>query len=366
VSTDTLELPALYAPPWPAPPRRTRLHPGEILGRLAALAAGLVASAVVAALLVQSLMAGPPTAGAAAGRPRLYDWHGDMPRGVTLSGLQAYLFTAANVTMMTRQMRAARYTFHANTVRLQILQDKLAGAGGHRYSAAYMADIRAVVSQGLALGLTVVLNAQTEQSTGYPLSEPLPDHATHVFWRDMMHYYKNNPRIVFDLFNEPRRCTWGQWRAATQPLINEIRDAGARNQIYVDGINWGSTLAGVPVLSDPLHDIVYTFHHPAETRGGTNPRPSWAAMDAAFGDLAARGYPVVDGEFANYQGSYAWTHARHAVPAYFRYLAAHHIGLLAWSEIPGSLNAGLHYDSVSRFPQGDGQAVRRYFGRQAR
>lgn len=360
MTTDTLELPA-FAPPRP---RRHRRGPAAVRVTVSAVAA--LTAALLGFLLAQTLGGGPATAGPPAGQVRLYDWHGDMPRGVTLSGLQAYLFGPRNVTMMANQMWAARNTFHANTIRLQAEQDELTGPGGNKYNPVYMGYIRQVVSRGLALGLTVVINAQTEQSTGFPLSEPLPDYATHVFWRHIMHYYKNNPRVVFDLFNEPRRCTWAQWQAATQPLIDEIRGAGARNQIWVDGINWASTLNGVPILHDPLEDTVYTFHHPAETAGGTNPRPSWAAMDAAFGDLAARGYPVVDGEFANYQGSYAWASPGRTVPAYFRYLAARHIGLLAWSEIPGSLNANLHYDSVSHFPQGDGAAVLRYFRRQAR
>jgi hypothetical protein len=62
---------------------------------------------------------------------------------------------------------------------------------------------------------------------------------------------------------------------------------------------WGSTLAGVPLLHGK--GIVYSFHHPG------SPWPSQAPVteatwNRAFGYLASRGIPVVDGEFVNYAG----------------------------------------------------------------
>jgi hypothetical protein len=85
----------------------------------------------------------------------------------------------------------------------------------------------------------------------------------------------------------------------------------------------------------------------------------------AFGFLAHRGLPVVDGEFPNYVGSYDWgpdslrgAHPAGLVREYFRYLTAAHIGMLAWSLIPGALNSNSAFTSTSREPQGDGQLVR--------
>lgn len=81
--------------------------------------------------------------------------------------------------------------------------------------------------------------------------------------------------------------------------------------------------------------------------------------------MAQRGLPVVDGEFPNYVGSYDWGpdslrggHAAGLVREYFRYLTAHHIGMLAWSLVPGALNSNSAFTSTSREPQGDGQLVR--------
>jgi cellulase (glycosyl hydrolase family 5) len=338
-------------------PLRLRLHRPRHLWRF--LVPVAVALLAVAAILAYDTNPGRDANLPAATGP--YVWPHGAPIGITLSGLQAFLFGPVNVTTMENQIRAAKDDWHANTIRLQVIQDKLVGADGHHYRPAYMAYVRQVTNFGLRLGLTMVLNAQTEVCTGYALSEPLPDHATSVFWQQMMRWYKNNPRVVFDLFNEPRKTSWAQWKAATQPLITLIRAAGARNQIWVDGENWGSTLEGVPILHDPLHDIVYTIHHPGSDRGGTGPAPTTAQLDAAFGDLAARGVPIVDAEFANYTGSYDWFRPGPNVRRYLAYVTAHHIGLLAWSLLPGALNSTLDYASVSHEPQGDGALLRTWF-----
>jgi hypothetical protein len=332
----------------------------SLAAQAAAVAAGVTTLAAVIVLLAPAIAGRPPAQTRPAGA-RYFAWPHGAPIGITLSGLQAYLFGPTNVTTMENQMRAAKLDWHANTIRLQIIQDKLVGEGGHHYRPAYMAYVRQIVAFGLHLGLTMVLNAQTEQSTGYALSEPLPDYATSVFWQQMMRWYKNNPRVVFDLFNEPRKSDWQQWQAATQPLIDQIRAAGARNQIWLEGLNWDSTLAGVPLLHDPLHNLAYTIHHPGSDRGGTGPAPTTAQLGAAFGNLAARGIRVVDAEFANYTGSYDWVQPGRNVRRYLAYLTAHHVGLRAWSLLPGALNSTLDYASVSREPQGDGALLRDWF-----
>lgn len=326
----------------------------------------VITIAAVTAVAVAALLLVPASQPAAAGPARLYDWHGRMPTGITLSGLQAYLFSETNVTMMDRQAQAAASIWKGSTDRIQIIQDKLVGADGRTVNRPYLRYVRQVVSGALHAGLTVVLNAQTEESTGYPLSEPLPTVATWAFWRVMMRHYANNPRIDFDLFNEPRHCDWAQWYAAFQPLVTMIRKAGAHNQLWIGGRKWDSTLAGMPPLHDPDHDLVYTVHHPGSDAGGTVEAPTDAQLDAAFGYLASEGYRVVDAEFANFKGSYDWFRPGPNVRRYLRYLTAHHIGLLAWSLLPGALNANADYASVTSEPEGAGSLIRHWFARVAR
>ena len=345
--------------------------PGKELSRRSKIALVVTCLVVmfVAAVVGVKIVANDNRAVAAVAGPSQHaTWPHGIPIGITLSGLQQYLLSPTTVSTMERQIYAAKHSWHANTVRFQILQDRMVGASGNYYAAYYMRDVRAVTNYALHQHLRVVLNAQTELSMGYALSESLPTRATTVFWDHIMHYYKNNPRVIFDLFNEPRRCNWEQWQYSFQRLINHIRGEGARNTIWLEGLDWGSTLEDVPLLHGGK--LVYTFHHPGAPWPNQAPvnKSTW---NKAFGYLAKEGIPVVDAEFANYVGSYDWQapYIRHGhnpgklVRNYLAYLRHNNIGMLAWSLLPGALNKTQHYDSVTVEPQGDGTLVRDWFTR---
>ncbi len=299
-----------------------------------------------------------------------YRWPHGVPRGVVLSGLQSYVMSPGLIHRMERQIYAISHYWYGNTVALQVLQDRLVGVNGNVFRTYYMRDVRELVQYALAQHLVVVISDQTELSTGYAQDEPLPTMATFAFWRHMMYYYGGKPRVIFDLFNEPRHCSWQQWYNDFQPLVNYIRRYGAYNQLWVEGIRWASTLEDMPLLKGS--NIVYDFHHAGAPWGWDAPiNPlTW---DASFGYLAARGIPVIDGEFANYVGSYDWGGprvdnqiARPLMVRYMQYLKRMGIGMLAWTLTPGSLNGSRHgFWSVSFEPQGDGYLVRHWFARLA-
>jgi hypothetical protein len=293
-----------------------------------------------------------------------------IPHGFTLDGLQDWLppraafdrnvaLSPGRIAFMEEQIHAARYSWNANVVRFQIVQDKLVGTNGQVFSPVYMQDIRTVTDYALSLGLQVVLNAQTEVASGFTRNEPLPTAATWSFWQHIMTYYKNNPRVIFDLFNEPRKCSWAQWHRAMQGLLDHVRHSGARNTVWAEGRWWGSTLAGVPLLHGT--GIVYSFHHPGSPWPGQAPvtRKTW---DRAFGNLARRGIPVVDGEFVNYSGGYHWKNPAVKVRKYLRYLTAHHIGMTAWTlGLPGVMNSTANLASATTEPHGCGQLIKSWF-----
>jgi Cellulase (glycosyl hydrolase family 5) len=330
------------------------------------LVAMVMAILLAGFILVRSSGADPPAV-----QPPgtgLYHWPaGIMPVGVTVSTLQDYEMTPAVVHYAEREAWNTRYPWHGNTIRYQITQDRLVGTGGHRLNRAYLADIRQVTDYSLKIGLTVVLNAQTEMSVGYPTDEGWPDNATTAFWLALARYYAGNSHVIFDLFNEPRRVSWDQWRASFQHLIDVLRSRGITNQLWVECHNWGDSCVGMPLLSG--RGIVYSFHHPGSPWPYQTP-VNQATWDASFGYLAREGLPVVDGEFSNYQGSYDWAYPEvpgmkpgPEVVRYLDYLASLHIGMLAWSMLPGSLTNGTDLSSVTREPQGDGLLIRNWLVR---
>ncbi len=278
----------------------------------------------------------------------------DRVKGITLATLTNYIvFSKA----ARAQIRAAR-AWGANAVRIQIVQDKLAGQAGRKLAPGYLADIRRLVGYALRRHLTVILNAQTEPSTGFPANENLPTAATYSFWRYLARYYGHNPQVVFDLFNEPRFCDWRQWAAAFQPLVDYLRRIGSRNQFWVEGIRWGSTLAGVPLLRGP--GIVYSYHHPGSPWPWQAPVGP-ATWNRAFGYLSREHIPVVDGEFVNFMGGYYWPRSTQMVSEYLRYLSAHHIGLVGWTLQAGIMTATSELTSAVSEPQGAGRLIWRYF-----
>jgi hypothetical protein len=284
-------------------------------------------------------------------------------RGITIAALQNYLFFTRSV----QDQISAAQDWNVNAIRLQIVQDKLVGASGRRYAPGYMTNIRRVVDFALHRHLNVILNAQTEISLGYSANENLPTAATSAFWQHMIYYYGDNPHVVFDLFNEPRFCNWAMWTRSMQSLVDYVRRLGSLNQLWAEGLWWGSTFAGLPHLLSG-QGIVYSFHHPGAPwpwqgwvpgyQPGVTGPPLW---NAAFGDLAARGVPMVNGEFVNYIGGYYWPHSTQMVSQYMHYLAARHIGMVAWSLQPGIMTATTRLGSVVQEPQGAGRLVWRYF-----
>lgn len=356
---------AFETTPMPAVPQQKLSRARRIFSVIVGILVGLLCLALPVGLYQ---LDGPPEA--VIQNKLEPNWTDGVPIGITLSGLQQFVMQPSVITTLEKQTWAAKNYWHANTIRYQILQDRLVGSKGNRYAPYYMHYITKVTNYALSLGMHVVLNAQTELSIGYSKSEPLPDYATTVFWDKILRHYKNNPRVILDLFNEPRYCDWDQWKAAHQQLINHIRGEGAKNTIWVEGRWWGSTLEGVPLLHDKLRKLAYTFHHPGAPWPDQAPvsKETW---DKAFGYLTDKGVRVVDGEFANFTGSYDWQDPY--IPGYFkpgllvskylRYLRSHHIGMLAWSLLPGSLNRTADYKTVSVEPQGDGLLVRNWFRR---
>lgn len=341
---------------------------------------GIVATAVTLLVILAAVWwvigrQGAPTPVAASGLPAAVAYRAcperscagypvpSQVRGITIAALQNFLFD----TPAVKKQITAALAWNVNAIRLQIVQDKLVGAAGNKYASGYMTNIRGIVTFALHRHLNVILNAQTEISMGYSANENLPTAATSAFWRHMISYYGDNPHVVFDLFNEPRYCNWAMWTRSMQPLVDYVRHHGSRNQLWAEGLWWGSTFAGLPHLLSG-QGIVYSFHHPGAPwpwqgwvpgyQPGVMGPPLW---NVAFGDLAAHGVPMVNGEFVNYIGGYYWPHSTQMVSQFMHYLAGHHIGMVAWSLQPGIMTANTDLGSAVQEPQGAGRLVWRYF-----
>jgi endoglucanase len=155
---------------------------------------------------------------------------------------------------------AAMTAWQINAVRLPLNEHCWLGVGAapSRYTAArYRAAIRAYVSRLHQAGLYVVLDLHWNAPGTAPASGQQPmadlDHAP-AFWSSVARAFKDDPFVVFDLYNEPHDISWQCWRdgcalplgwhaAGMQRLVDAVRSSGARQPIIATGLDWGADLS---------------------------------------------------------------------------------------------------------------------------
>lgn len=170
----------------------------------------------------------------------------------------------------------------------------------------YQAFIDVQVTYILSLGLGVILDLHwSDKGTGSGCGQQtMPDNNSVTFWKSVATKYKNNPWIIFELYNEPHDISWSVWRnggdaggyysPGHQALYNAVRvDAGANNAVIINGINWAFDLSGVSANPITGTNIIYGTH-PYDF-GGKQPS-DWSY---AFGTLA-KTYPVIATEFGGF------------------------------------------------------------------
>jgi hypothetical protein len=116
-----------------------------------------------------------------------------------------------------------------------------------------------------------------------------------------------------------------------QSIVDQIRADGASNLLWIEGTYEARRLPPNRYLLQG-NNIMYAIHHP-----NLNSPRSWQSI----GKLAAS-HPVVEGEWAQYQSTWAecYSSAYTNAPKYISYLHSHNIGIIAWSLQDNSLLQG--------------------------
>ena len=199
-------------------------------------------------------------------------------------------------------------TWKANVVRIALNQDFWI-AESPIANPSYPATVDAAVKWAEQAGMDVILDlhwsdAGTLGSCKSSCQQLMADTNSIGFWADVAGRYKDDGRVLFELYNEPHDVPWNVWKsggktsggwtaAGMQQLYDAVRGAGADNLVIVGGLNYAFDLSGVPSNRISGYNILYATH----PYGGTSDKgPS--AWDAGWGFLTKTD-PVILTEFGD-------------------------------------------------------------------
>ena len=231
-----------------------------------------------------------------------------------------------------------------------------------KYPTDYLNKLDQAVQQANAAGLYVVLDLHDTNQGGSPYGKDatLPKTEDIAYWKTIAEHYKNNPMVMFDVYNEPKYHDWNTWlhgggtvSGATvvgmQDLVNAIRSVGAKQIIVVEP---GSAGKGVPgadaaeeggwttignnTINDP--NILYSLHVYDKIN------LSAQQQDAKWGPILNH-YPLYYGEWAFLPNAQIPAHCKgvshdqadSVVKAFLDYMDSRHASWSAWDFAPPHL-----------------------------
>jgi hypothetical protein len=174
--------------------------------------------------------------------------------------------------------------WHIDTVRLPLNEDCWLGINGlspASSGAAYRSAIAAYVHQledrQIVVDIDLHWSAPGSQRATSQQQMADADHSVQ-FWQSVASVFRNDPLVIFELYNEPHGITWSCWRdgcavpagrtapayqaAGMQQLVNAVRATGARNPLLLDGLARASDLGGWRAFEpfDPARALVAAWH----------------------------------------------------------------------------------------------------------
>jgi hypothetical protein len=170
---------------------------------------------------------------------------------------------------------------------------------------AYRAAIEGFVGRLNAAGLVAILDLHwsgpgKQPATGQSKMADAVD--APAFWSSVATRFRDNPAVVFDLYNEPHGVSWSCWRdgcsvdgyeaAGMQRLVDAVRATGARQPLMLTGLAYGNDLSQwlAHRPADPVGALVAGFH-----LYNFNACVDTACWDRTVAPVAAQ-VPVVTGE----------------------------------------------------------------------
>jgi endoglucanase len=166
-----------------------------------------------------------------------------------------------------------------NTIRLPFRWERLQPTLGGAFDPAEQNRLTTAVNSFTSMGAYVLLDPHNYarydgkiigQSNGQVTNAHFAD-----FWNKLATLFKNNPKVIFELVNEPNTLDISKWAMTCNAAIGGIRSAGAIQLILVPGSGWTgahswqstsvccggkSNAEAMAVISDPQNNWAYDLH----------------------------------------------------------------------------------------------------------
>ena len=126
-----------------------------------------------------------------------------------------------------------------NVIRLPFRWERLQPTQLGNFDATELSRMDDIVSYATSKQVAVVLDPHNyARYYGKIIGQDVPVAAFADFWSKLAQRYKNNPRVIFGLMNEPHSMSTELWRDDANEAIKAIRATGATNLILVPGNAW--------------------------------------------------------------------------------------------------------------------------------
>jgi hypothetical protein len=185
---------------------------------------------------------------------------------------------STNGRNLSPQDFALMASWNANVVRIALNQDFWLAASPY-YTAAYPVLVDNTVHWAEDAGMDVILDLHWSDQGMIGSCSPtgncqqvMADSNSITFWSEIAAKYKDDGRVLFELYNEPHNLDWAVWRsggpsgtgwtvAGMQQMYDAVRAAGADNLVIAGGLDFAYDLTGV-VGSGHLkgYNIMYATH----------------------------------------------------------------------------------------------------------
>jgi aryl-phospho-beta-D-glucosidase BglC (GH1 family) len=164
-------------------------------------------------------------------------------------------------------------SWNANIVRVAINQGYWL-PGSVAYNSDYPAQVAQVVEWIKEAGMDVILDLHWSDKGNlgnWPGQQRMADENSREFWSQVAAAYKDDERVLFELYNEPHDVSWQVWLeggnsgdgfqvVGMQELYDTVRATGANNLVLVGGLDYAYDLSGVPQHRVTGYNIVYVSH----------------------------------------------------------------------------------------------------------